>query len=42
VTANLDMTIGHLGLTDHEEDLIVTFMQTLTDGYVPPAAMASK
>jgi cytochrome c peroxidase len=36
VTANLDLTVGNLGLTDHEEDLIVIFMQTLTDGYKPP------
>jgi cytochrome c peroxidase len=33
VANNLDMTVGKLGLTDHEEDLIVTFLQTLTDGY---------
>jgi cytochrome c peroxidase len=26
---------GHLGLTDQEEDTLVAFMQTLTDGYVP-------
>jgi len=25
-----------LGLTDHEEDLIVTFLQTLTDGFATP------
>lgn len=31
-----NMTIGKLGLTDHEEDLIVKFMQTLTDGYARP------
>jgi cytochrome c peroxidase len=42
VTANLDKTVGNLGLTDHEEDLIVTFMKTLTDGYKPPASIASK
>jgi cytochrome c peroxidase len=36
VSNNMDMTVGHLGLTDHEEDLIVTFMQTLTDGYTRP------
>jgi hypothetical protein len=29
------MVIGNLGLTDHEEDLIVLFMQTLTDGFRP-------
>ena len=32
----VDMTVGKLGLTDHEEDLIVTFMQTLTDGFTTP------
>src|SRR5258708_27277816 len=36
VPNNIDMTIGNLGLTDHEEDLIVTFMQTLTDGFTTP------
>jgi cytochrome c peroxidase len=28
-----DMTVGKLNLTDHEEDLIVTFLETLTDGF---------
>ena len=36
VRNNLDHTIGSLGLTDHEEDLIVIFMQTLTDGFTKP------
>jgi cytochrome c peroxidase len=36
VRNNMDMTIGKLGLTDHEEDQIVAFMQTLTDGYTRP------
>lgn len=36
VPNNEDMTIGNLGLTDHEEDLIVIFMQTLTDGFTRP------
>jgi cytochrome c peroxidase len=36
VPNNIDMTVGNLGLTDHEEDLIVTFIQTLTDGYTTP------
>jgi cytochrome c peroxidase len=36
VPNNIDMTVGHLGLTDHEEDLIVTFLQTLTDGFTTP------
>src|SRR6266851_8141745 len=29
VPNNIDMTVGNLGLTDHEENLLVTFMQTL-------------
>jgi cytochrome c peroxidase len=33
---NIDMTTGNLGLTDKEEDEIVAFMQTLTDGYTRP------
>jgi cytochrome c peroxidase len=36
VTANMDMTVGHLGLTDVEENQIVTFLQTLTDGFTTP------
>jgi cytochrome c peroxidase len=36
VPNNIDMTVGKLGLTDHEEDLIVTFLQTLTDGFDRP------
>jgi cytochrome c peroxidase len=36
VPNNIDMTTGKLGLTDHEEDLIVTFLLTLTDGYTTP------
>lgn len=36
VSNNEDMTVGKLGLTDHEEDLIVTFLQTLTDGFTTP------
>jgi cytochrome c peroxidase len=36
VPNNLDRTIGSLGLTDHEEDQIVVFLQTLTDGYTRP------
>jgi cytochrome c peroxidase len=33
---NIDMTSGKLGLTDREEDQIVAFLQTLTDGYTTP------
>jgi cytochrome c peroxidase len=36
VPNNIDMTVGKLGLTDHEEDLIVTFLQTLSDGFTTP------
>jgi hypothetical protein len=36
VPNNIDMTVGSLGLTDHEEDLIVTFLQTLTDVFTTP------
>jgi hypothetical protein len=36
VPNNIDMTVGKLGLTDHEENLIVTFLQTLTDGFTTP------
>jgi cytochrome c peroxidase len=36
VPQNLDMTIGNLGLSDAEEDQIVAFMRTLTDGYTRP------
>lgn len=35
VNVNVDQTIGHLGLSDKEEDQIVLFMKTLTDGFVP-------
>src|SRR5271163_2820422 len=33
VPNNIDMTTGDLGLTDTEENQIVAFLQTLTDGY---------
>jgi cytochrome c peroxidase len=36
VTANLDMTIGKLGLSNTEENQIVAFMKTLTDGFTRP------
>jgi len=36
VPNNIDMTVGNLGLTDQEENLIVTFLQTLTDGFTTP------
>lgn len=35
-TENMNTSkVGHLGLTDAEEDAIVAFMQTLSDGYAP-------
>ncbi|MFN7997848.1 MAG: cytochrome c peroxidase [Bryobacteraceae bacterium] len=36
VTQNLNQQIGNLGLTDQEENQIVMFMQTLSDGFAPP------
>jgi cytochrome c peroxidase len=36
VTNNLDMSVGNLGLTDQEENQIVAFLQTLTDGFTKP------
>jgi cytochrome c peroxidase len=38
VPATKDKTIGNLQLTDQEEDLIVIFLQTLTDGFTRPYA----
>jgi hypothetical protein len=35
VDNNIDMTVGALGLTDTEENQIVIFLQTLTDGFNP-------
>jgi cytochrome c peroxidase len=35
VKNNIDMTTGALGLSDTEENQIVAFLQTLTDGYDP-------
>jgi cytochrome c peroxidase len=36
VPNNLNMTIGNLGLSDKEEDQVVAFLQTLTDGFTKP------
>ena len=36
VRNNIDMTTGNLGLTAKEEDHIVAFLLTLTDGYTRP------
>jgi cytochrome c peroxidase len=36
VPNNIDMTVGDLGLTDTEENQIVAFLETLSDGYTSP------
>jgi cytochrome c peroxidase len=36
VKNNIDMTSGNLGLTEEEENEIVAFMQTLSDGFTRP------
>ena len=36
VRNNMDMTSGNLGLTDREEDQIVAFLLTLSDGFTRP------
>jgi cytochrome c peroxidase len=36
VKNNMDMTIGMLGLSDTEENQLVAFLQTLTDGFTTP------
>jgi cytochrome c peroxidase len=36
VRNNIDMTSGNLGLTDEEENQIVAFLQTLSDGFARP------
>jgi cytochrome c peroxidase len=36
VPQNQDMTVGNLGLTDTEENQVVAFLQTLTDGFTKP------
>jgi cytochrome c peroxidase len=36
VLNNIDMTTGKLGLTDEEENQIVAFLRTLTDGFTRP------
>jgi len=36
VRNNIDMTTGNLALTDLEENQIVAFLQTLTDGFTTP------
>ena len=34
--------LGNLKLSDQEEDAIVAFLQTLTDGYKPPSTPQTK
>src|SRR5260370_12081818 len=36
VRNNIDCTTGSLGLTDMEENQVVAFLQTLTDGFTVP------
>lgn len=36
VPNNIDMTTGNLGLTEAEENQLVAFLQTLTDGFTRP------
>ena len=38
---NENMTIGHLGLSSAEENDLVAFMQTLTDGFVQPSSTSA-
>ena len=38
---NENMTIGHLGLSSAEENDLVAFLETLTDGFVKPSASTS-
>jgi len=42
VPQNMDKTIGDLGLTNEQEDQLVAFMKTLTDGYKPQQAHMKK
>jgi cytochrome c peroxidase len=42
VADNENTTIGALGLSDSDENDIVAFMKTLTDGYVPVSPMSAK
>jgi cytochrome c peroxidase len=36
VALNANPNVGHLGLTDEEEEDIVSFLKTLSDGFIPP------
>ena len=41
ISENLSKKLGNLGLTDREEDQIVAFLKTLTDGYTRTYADAN-
>lgn len=38
----MDKTIGNLGLTNEQEDQLVAFLKTLTDGYKESTAYKQK
>jgi hypothetical protein len=38
----MDTTIGNLGLTNEQEDQVVAFLKSLTDGYKPQQARERK
>ena len=38
---NMNMTIGHLGLSSEEEEDLVAFLQTLTDGFLQPSSAST-
>jgi cytochrome c peroxidase len=40
ISTNEDRTVGNLGLREQEENSIVAFLKTLTDGYIRVAAPA--
>jgi cytochrome c peroxidase len=42
VYQNQDTTVGNLGLSSSDEDDIVAFLKTLTDGYVPVSPLIAK
>ena len=42
VPQNVDTTIGNLGLTNEQENQLVAFLKTLTDGYDPQHPVQGK
>jgi cytochrome c peroxidase len=42
IRQNMDSTIGNLGLTNEQEDQLVAFLKTLTDGYMSQRALQRK